>query len=250
MTNWAKTFYARQYAWMDGPGFWNIQPMHRETADAVQQVTAPPARVLELGAGGAQVSAALADLGYEVVAVELLPEVAARAETLASMPRTGGLTVLGGDFYKIELPGSFDLVCYWDGFGIGDDADQRTLLRRIRSWLAPEGQALIEIFTPWYWAGAAGRSMTLGAAARRYGFDGRGSRMLDTWWGVDEPGQAVTQSLRCYGPADLELLLEGTGLGLTRIIPGGCYHAEEGRYEAQAPLERAMSYLAMLAPSP
>ncbi|MFN5457566.1 MAG: hypothetical protein ACK5BX_41150, partial [Bradyrhizobium sp.] len=33
--------------------------------------------------------------------------------------------------YTIELAGRFDVVCYWDGFGIGSDADHRRLLRRI-----------------------------------------------------------------------------------------------------------------------
>ena len=245
--DWAQTFYATQFDLLDGPGAWEIQREHREIALSVQALTVPSARVLELGAGGGQVAAALADLGYDVVAIELLPVVAARAQNLASSPRPGMMTVLQGDFYEIELEGTFDVVCYWDGFGIGSDADQRALLRRIHEWLTPSGHALIEVYTPWYWAQAAGRTMTVGRAARRYDFDGRGCRMLDTWWSEADSASTVTQSLRCYAPADLELLLEGTGLHLVRVTPGGCYDAETGRYEGDAPLERAMSYVAMLA---
>jgi SAM-dependent methyltransferase len=247
MMDWAPAFYARQFALMDEPGAWEVQPMHRERAISVQELAAPPARVLELGAGTGQVAAALADLGYDVVAIELVPQAAARAQSLSALPRAGMMTVLQGDFYEIELEKMFDIVCYWDGFGIGSDADQRALLHRVRKWLSPGGHALIEVYTPWYWAQAAGRTLSLGQATRRYDFDGRGCRMLDTWWSVEDPASTVTQSLRCYAPADLELLLEGTGLEVAAVIPGGYYDAEAGRYEAEAVLERAMSYVATLA---
>ena len=247
MMDWATGFYARQFEFMDEPGGWDIQPSHREIALSVHALTAPPARVLELGAGGGQVAAALADLGYDVVAVELVPEIAVRAQELAAPVRLGTMTVLQGNFYEIALDGTFEVACYWDGFGIGSDADQRRLLRRVRDWLSPGGHALIEVYTPWYWAQAAGRTMRVGTAARRYGFDGCGNRMLDTWWSEADPASAVTQSLRCYAPADLELLLEGTGLQLVAVTPGGYYDAEAGRYEADVPLARAMSYVATLA---
>jgi SAM-dependent methyltransferase len=217
MMDWVEAFYARQFDLMDGPGMWDIQPTHREIALSVRTLAPPPARVLELGAGGGQVAAALADLGYIVVAIELVPEAAARAQDLAAVGRGGTLTVLRGNLYEIEPGGRFEVVCYWDGFGIGSDEDQRVLLRRVRDWLSPGGHALIEVYTPWYWARAAGRSMTVGKAARRYDFDGRGSRMLDTWWSEADPASTVTQSLRCYAP--------------------------------DAPFERAMSYVATLTPA-
>lgn len=245
--DWVEAFYARQFDLMDDAGAWDIQSMHREIAHSVPKLAPPPARVLELGAGGGHVAAALADLGYEVVAIELVPEVAARAQVLAKAPRAGTMRVLLGNFYEIEPGGTFDVVCYWDGFGIGSDADQRRLLQRIRAWLSPGAHALVEVYTPWYWAQAAGRTMTMGRAARRYDFDGRGNRMLDTWWSVGDPAHTVTQSLRCYAPADLDLLLAGTGLKIVSITPRGCYDAEAGRYEQDSLLERAMSYVATLA---
>jgi SAM-dependent methyltransferase len=241
---WVTAFYARQYELLGDDASWDIQPVHRERAALVQEIVAPPARVLELGAGGGQVAAAMADLGYDVVANELLPQVSARAELLAEVPRSGTMTVLQGDFFEIEPGGTFDVVSYWDGFGIGSDADQRALLRRVSGWLAVGGRALIEIYTPWYWANAAGRTMAMGGSGRRYEFDGRGSRMLDTWWSESEPERVVTQSLRCYAPADLDLLLEGTALRLVNVASGGSYDPETGDFDADAPLERAMCYLA------
>ena len=248
--DWMPGFYRRQFELLDAADPLMISPLHRELAASVLQIAMPPARVLEPGAGGGQVAAALADLGFDVVAIELLPEIAARAQELASTPRAGSMTVLQGDFYVIELSGTFDVVAYWDGFGIGSDADQRVLLGRVREWLSPGGQALIEVYTPWYWAQSAGRSMVVATSVRRYDFDGCGSRMLDTWWSVDDVAYTVTQSLRCYAPADLELLLEGTGLRLISVTPGGYYDDSTGRYETTAPMERAMSYVATLAARP
>lgn len=247
--DWVPAFYSRQYELLGDDASWQIQSVHRERASVVQALVAPPARVLELGAGGGQTAAALADLGYDVVANELLPQIAARAQMLAETPRSGTMTVLQGNFYEIEPGGTFDVVCYWDGFGVGSDSDQRALLRRVRGWLTVRGRALIEIYTPWYWAQAAGRTMTLGGAGRRYEFDGYGSRMLDTWWGESRPESVLTQSLRCYAPADLDLLLEGTGLRMVSVTSGGSYDPGTGDFDADAPLERAMSYLATLAPA-
>ena len=250
MTDWAPGFYERQYQLLEDVGVWEIQPLHRERARQALMLIAPPARVLELGAGGGQFAASLADLGYAVVANELQPQAAARARDLASLPRAGTMTVLQGSFYDVTPPGRFDLIYSWDGFGIGSDADQRRLLRRIREWLAPDGRALIEIYTPWYWAQAAGRTMSIGRARRRYDFDGRGCRMLDTWWEAGDPAHVVTQSLRCYAPVDLELLLQETGLRLSAGASGGAYDAATDTFAADAPLERAMSYVATLEPAP
>ena len=53
----------------------------------------------------------------------------------------------------------------------------------------------------------------------------------------------MTKSLRCYSPADLRLLLEGTGLGLETYEP---YESET--HETSVPLEQALLYLTKLVP--
>ena len=82
-----------------------------------------------------------------------------------------------------------------------------------------------------------------GAAMGRWGFDAEGSRALGPIWPAGDESQAVTQSLRCYSPADLRLLLEGTGLSLETYEP---YESET--YETRVPLEQALLYLTKLVP--
>lgn len=271
---WVAPFYARQAAWSGGytrP----VEPADHKRVDQLLRLFQPqlgtdspsavpppdsrPLRVLELGAGGGQFAAAAAARGLRVTAIELLPELAAHARALAATiaagpaadphpaDRPGSLTVLEGDFYAVDPDGPFDVVCYWDGFGIGSDDEQRLLLRRIQSWLAPGGCALIEVYTPWYWAAAAGREQHFhDGSARRYGFDADACRMLDRWWLEGREAEAVTQSLRAYSPADLRLLLEGTGLVLEGIEEGGAWDETAKVWRERAPLEAAMSYMARL----
>jgi SAM-dependent methyltransferase len=184
----------------------------------------------------------MALLGHTVVALDIVDAAVANTRRLAAQLPTGALTVMQGDFYEVELAGPFDVVCYFDGFGVGSDADQQRLLRRIAGWLQPAGCALIDVYAPWSWAAAAGETGRDGAACYRTGFDAEGSRLLESIWplGMDE-AQAVTQSLRCYSPADLRLLLAGTGLALETFEP---YESEE--HDCQIPLLEAMFYLAKL----
>jgi len=249
--SWVRDFYAKQDEWA-GVSRDPITDAHRRNADLVHRLTGGKiGRVLELGAGGGQNAAALADLGYSVTAIELVPSVAQNAIELAAQPRKGHLRVIVGDFCDVELPGRFDVVCYWDGFGVGSDDDQRRLLKRVADWLAPEGFALIEVYTPSYWSGIArsgmaGRETEFEGVCRRYGFDAAGSRMLDSWWPVGREGEAVTQSLRCYSPADFQLLLKDTGLSLESVEPRGAYDPVQDRFIEDAPLVESMQYLAKL----
>ena len=79
--------------------------------------------------------------------------------------------IICGDFYQVELKKSFDLITYWDGFGIGTDQEQRSLLKRIHKWLKKDGMALIEVYTPWYASYIAGRVNSFGKIKRQYGYD-------------------------------------------------------------------------------
>jgi SAM-dependent methyltransferase len=243
---WVERFYSKQHEWT-GIYAEPIGTAHREKAALVEQLgRVSPLRVLELGCGGGQVARATADRGHTVLAIDLNDHAIDHARRLAATQPYGRMTVLQDDFHTVEVKGTFDVVCCFDGFGIGEDEDQRRLLRRIAGWLAPDGRALIEVYTPWYWAAAAGRSMAWPDASRRYDYDTASNRMLDTWWPTDDPPAAVTQSLACYGPDDLRILIETTGLTLTGILPGGAYDHVADAYRERVPLSEAMQYVAVL----
>lgn len=244
--DWSLEFYTKQNQW-SGVYEESIHDGHRQKAGWIEEMHGPGRkRILELGAGGGQVAAAMAALGHAVVAVEQVPMLCQHAQKLAAEVTTGKLSVVQGDFYTVMLEGAFDVVCYYDGFGIGSDQEQRQLLTRVGEWLVPTGYALIEIYTPWYAASVDGRGWQVGGAERRYSFDADGCRWNDNWWPIDQPEQTVQQSLRCYSPTDLRLLLEPTGLRLEQVKPGGTVDWEAGKWLPNVPLERAMSYLAVL----
>lgn len=244
MAHWARSFYERQGE-LTGCYAAPIHPFHRELA-AWLAGQHQGRRLLELGAGGGQFAVAAAQAGFRVTALDLRDTAAQDTQRLAAEhgPQVRTLT---GDFYTLDLPETFDVVCYWDGFGIGTDAEQRQLLGRVREWLAPGGRAFIDIFTPWYWAHYAGYTRHWPEPAelvQTYGFDADGCRMTDTY---APPGEApLTQSLRCYSPADLRLLLEGTGLELLRVKAGGKYDPEAGVWHPDVPLGECMTYIAEL----
>jgi len=243
-----RRFYEQQNDWVGIYGG-GVTERHRQNAAAIYRLAGGRlGRLLELGAGGGQNAAAAADLGYSVIAIDIVPSFVENALQLVSERRKGEMQAIQADFYEVEFRDRFDIVCYWDGFGIGSDEDQRRLLGRIAGWLAPTGFALIEVYTPWYWARAAGRRMEFGQVIRQYDFDARGCRMLDRWWPAGDEAAAVSQSLRCYSPDDLRSLLGGTGLKLEHVESRGAYDSERDHFDEDAAIEQAMQYLAMLVP--
>lgn len=216
-TGWTKAFYSREL-W--GPS--GVLPHHRERAMQIERLCGSgKKRILELGAGSGGTAAALADLGHDVTAIDIAPTRVANARALAEEPRPGALTVREADFFTVEFDGKFDVVVYWNGFGIGSDSDQRRLLSRIGAlWLAENGSILLDVFHPASWLRVAGQEQRVeteraGVCIKHNDFDPIGGRFLDSWTSEDDPtGQVYTQSIRCYTPADLLLLLEGTGLAV------------------------------------
>ena len=132
--DWVKPYYTRAGDYW-GPQ--TVEQRHHDRLAALTRLCGPgPKRVLELGAGTGEVAAVMADAGHSVTAIEFSPTRAPHIQALAQQPRQGSLTVLEADFYEVALAREFDVVCYWDGFGVGSDADQRRLLRRIATeWL-------------------------------------------------------------------------------------------------------------------
>lgn len=182
--------------------------------------------ILELGAGTGETAAFLCDHGYSVVAVELCRR---NIELLQRFQRTRpALRVMEGDYLTIGLDGRFPVVCVFEAFGLGSDRDQRSLLRRIsREWLAPGGIAILDVYHPYGPIRDAGTARRLDRLGNVPGsvdmteycrYDGIHNRWIDIWEPVHDKAAAQTQSIRCYTPDDLRLLLEGTGLGIETLL--------------------------------
>ena len=238
-----RDFYRLQNQWSQI----YFRGIHDSDIDKVAWVESVTGRkqksILELGAGGGQFAVTASMAGYLVTAVEIEPEFVKYIRELADSQHQEKLRIIQGDFHKIEIDRKFDLICYWDGFGVGSDDQQIRLLTKINSWLSENGSALIDIYTPWYWATKAyGVTQKLGNAIRKYGFDFEANCLVDTWWHSEDPEIQKEQRLRCYSPADLGLLLADLDLEIEAIYPGGSVDYEAGVYEPEVPLERAMSY--------
>jgi SAM-dependent methyltransferase len=248
---WVRDFYEKQYAWSDWKARWADLDLDEPGVAAhvavVGRMSGPgEKRILELGSGVGKLAAALAHAGHTVVAIDLIEELVEHTRRLATDVHEGSLQGIAGDFYEIELDARFDVVAYFDGFGIGTDDDQRQLLRRISEWLTSEGCALIDVFSPWYWANAAGEEEFPKGSGVWYrdSFDAEGSRMVEEMWREGHEDLVVAQSLRCYSPADLRLLIAGTGLDLALVES----YTDES-YGQPGSLAEAMLYLAKLVPS-
>lgn len=255
-TAWVKHFYTQAAKWW-GPDA-GVPGLEQARTHTIERLCGPgPKKILELGAGAGATSAALADLGHTVVAIELSPIYARFAHDLAVIPRSGSMTVLEADFYTVELSEQFDVVCYWDGFGVGSDADHRRLLQRIaQDWLTPAGSVLLDVFSPIRPARSAGTEERLdpleGVAEsvemlRRCHFDPVQCRWIDEWQPTAHPGEALAQAIRCYSPVDFRLLLENTGLVLERIeVEGEAVDLGADPIATAGPLMDAWSYLVQL----
>ncbi|MCI0474791.1 MAG: class I SAM-dependent methyltransferase, partial [Anaerolineales bacterium] len=251
-----KDFYDCAVTW------WGADPqaegVHAARAKTIERLCGAGTKtILELGAGPGATAATLADLGHAVVAIELSPQRAQYARELAKIPRAGSLTILEADFYTVALDARFDIVCIWETFGLGSDADQRRLLTRIaREWLAPGGSALVEVYNPIRPARDAGTEERLAPLKgvpssvemfERCHFDPVRCRWIDEWVPTAAPEHALAQTIRCYTPADLLLLLEGTGLGPQHIeVDGEVIDARADKIATGGALMQAWCYLAQL----
>lgn len=254
--NWVVPFYDETSVWW-GPDS-EAPEDDRSRAETVSRLCGPGSkRVLELGAGHCATAAAMADRGHSVTALELSPARVRDGRRLLAAVRPGALDIVEGDFYTVRLDGRYDAVCYWDGFGVGGDDDQRRLLSRIaREWLAPGGCALIDVASTWWAMRHAGEATRLAPLPgvpgsvemdRCWHYDPLHCRWIDEWRPVADPARAMQQSIRTYTPADLLLLLEGTGLRLARLEAAGA--ALDSRCDdviTAGPLAEQYSFLVQL----
>jgi SAM-dependent methyltransferase len=176
-------------------------------------------KILELGCGSGGTSVALARSGHHVFAVERSLSRADIARDLAIAQRVSTVQIIHADFNTLDLGAEFDLVCYWSGFGAGDDDAQLNLLRRIRGWIKPTGQALIEVFDPGWWAGASGMTRFVGRGLRQeLGFEAETSHLTVTYRGEGAVNSfGVVERLRCYGRSEMSVMAQNCRLHIKYI---------------------------------
>ncbi|MEU7217184.1 class I SAM-dependent methyltransferase [Nocardia iowensis] len=246
--DWVQRFFDTAPQWW-GPQA--VRESDRRRAESIARLAGTGVeRVLELGAGSGTTAVVTADLGYSVVAVELSSVRARQASERAGEVAGRDLRIVEGDFYAVELGEQFDCVVYWNGFGVGTDAEQRALLRRVSAeWLRPGGAMIVDVFSPWKWARVAGEldhEKYVVELANSNDYDPVTSRFNDRWWPVGKESEALDQFGRCYTPADLLLLVEGTGLAVERMELDGTELRPDQRYSATHPLWDAWEYQAVL----
>lgn len=183
-------------------------------------------RILELGSSYGNTAAVCAQNGYDVVGIELSDRIDFARE-YEQKKYQGSLQFIKKDFYQFITHQPFDLVCYWNGFGIGTDQDLRNLLKKIHhDWLKNDGCALIDIQNPFYWVRhLKGKEETLAQSGAGIPdnvrevviFDPIKNHFTDTWWLTEKPEEKFTQVMRCFAPADFKLLVAGTGLTIDAI---------------------------------
>jgi SAM-dependent methyltransferase len=221
--NWIREFYSRTGQWW-GNAESTIGERDYERLATVERLGGTgPKRILDLGSSFGNTAAVMAQAGHEVVGVEISDRIEFVRQH-ATQPGKGTLRFVKADFYEVTFDDPFDVVCYWNGFGVGTDRDQRTLLRRMADeWLTPDGIVVMDVANPACCIRWAGDEEHLTAApeqgyhhnvSERTDFDPVRNRFIDTWWETEKPEETLSQHIRCYSPADFLLLLEGTGLRL------------------------------------
>jgi SAM-dependent methyltransferase len=222
--NWVKAFYDSAAEWW-GESWYDGENLPYRLARVEHYVGPAPKNLLELGAGTGETAAFLAAAGYQVTALDISEKNYALLCRIAG--KFSGVTAISGDYFTASISGKFDGVLLFENFGMGTDAEQRSLLRRIAAeWLAPNGMVIMDVYHPLGPIQKAGFSHHLNRLenvpgsvpmTERYYFDAVLSRWIDVWEPEDGAGnhhlaETRWQSVRCYTPADLLLLLEGTGL--------------------------------------
>jgi SAM-dependent methyltransferase len=120
-------------------------PWHRDNPDGLLARAAArrrPGRALDVGCGAGILASWLAELGYAVTAIDLHPEAVAmaRARAAAGPP----FDVIEADALRFEPDAPFDFILDSGCLHTLGDGSIATYRRRVLSWLAPDGDFVLE----------------------------------------------------------------------------------------------------------
>ncbi|MDN4608780.1 class I SAM-dependent methyltransferase [Sporosarcina highlanderae] len=236
---WVIPFYKKQFEWLRDIEDEMAVYLQKDADTIEEQIGVKFETMLDIGAGVGSIARTLDARGISMTTLELVPELVEAARLRSSKT----IDIHLGDFYTYEFSKQFDVVSYFDGFGVGTDDDQLKLLERMKNWVNDDGSLLIDIYNPNYWRNiAAGKEMKIDDAERIYSFDEAGCRMVDSWWHSENPDEIVTQSLRCYTVDEISTMCKNAGLTITGIFPGGAMDFVTWAYMETATLSTCLSY--------
>lgn len=226
--DWIKTFYCKAVEWW-GESWYDGENLAERLAKIVKYLPEEDKRILELGAGTGETAEFLCQQGIQVTAVDLCDENIRLLNQIAE--KNTNLTVLQGSFYDVLLTEKFPVICLFECFGLSTDQDQRKLLKRIsQEWLTEQGVVILDVYHPYSPIRNTGKKIELDRLEHIPGsvdmteytfYDPIKNRWIDIWEPKNDKSKAGMQSIRCYTPADLILLLEGTGLKIKCLDMNG-----------------------------
>jgi len=245
--DWIKIFYSNTGKWW-GPAEVKITDRDYKRLETVKRLYGSlPKTTLELGSSYGNTASVFADAGIDVTAIEISDR-ADFAKKYAGKKHKGKLVFIKDDFYKINLSQKYDVVCYWNGFGIGTDEDQKKLLIKIaQEWLKPKGTLIMDVQNPYIWKKWNGDKEHKKAKPdegynydiwQEIKYDRNEKRMYDTWWESDKPKIKYTQTIRCYTSKEISSLVNGTGLKIIyKEVKGKLIDWKSHEYLVQLTLE-------------
>ena len=198
--------------------------------------------ILELGCGRGFEAIELSGRGHSVTAIDIVKEMIEFADRLQIKYRTD-VDFICENILNYETNKTFDLICYFDGFGIFDDNGQKKLLNNIYNWLSRDGLAVIDILNPVYWEKLNGKSLNYGNFSRVYYYDEKTNRMIDEW-SLYEDGkiQKERQILRCYSLDEITEFCNSMEFKIIEVIPGGAMDYENNIYYENVDIDSCLNY--------
>ena len=184
--------------------------------------------VLDVGCGPGRHAHALAELGIEVVGVDI----SQRFVDIATAAAPPGATFLRGDARRLAFDGEFDaaLSLCQGAFGlVGPGPDEDVLAGMARA-LRPGGRVAVSAFSAYF----SVRYQTDAA------FDAASATATETTEVRDEGGRPAEVELHttCYTPRELRMLAERAGLE-----PEAVWSVEPGAYRRDPPTTESAEFL-------